>query len=165
MSTPDTLTCRWCGGTDGTVVLDLGDQPAADHFPLADAPGPDPVFPLRMWWCAACGLAQLAEDPTTPEEARGAEPDALVDQARDAVARAEAAGLLPRGGSVAEFGSPHGGSWLGLLGATGLAEADSGAADVVVDCFGLMHAADQRAGLAERAAATAPGGVLLLQFH
>ena len=28
-----------------------------------------------------------------------------------------------------------------------------------------MHAADQRAGLRERAAATAPGGVLLLQFH
>ena len=28
-----------------------------------------------------------------------------------------------------------------------------------------MHAADQRAGLLERAAATAPGGVLLLQFH
>ena len=166
---PDTLTCRWCGGTDGTVVLDLGDQPAADHFPLADAPGPDPVFPLRMWLCAACGLAQLAEDPTTPEEARGAEPDALVDQARDAVARVEAAGLLPRGGTVAEFGSPHGGSWLGLLGATGLADAGTdgaaGPADVVVDCFGLMHAADQRAGLAERAAATAPDGVLLLQFH
>ena len=28
-----------------------------------------------------------------------------------------------------------------------------------------MHAADQAAGLAERAAATAPGGTLLLQFH
>lgn len=158
--------CRWCGAGDGTVVLDLGEQPASDHFPAADDPGPDPVHPLRMWLCGSCGLAQLAEDPTTPEEPRGAEPDALVAQARDAVARVEAAGLLPRGGgSVTEFGSPHGGSWLDLLGATGLAEADAGPADVVVDCFGLMHAPDQRAGLAERAAATAPDGVLLLQFH
>jgi hypothetical protein len=96
-----------------------------------------------------------------------------VAQARDAVARVEAAGLLAAatgggGGSVTEFGSPHGGSWLDLLGATGLGESPEGPAapaDVVVDCFGLMHAADQRAGLAERAAATAPGGVLLLQFH
>ena len=165
--TPDAPTCRWCGGTDGTVVLDLGEQPPSDHFPPADDPGPDPVHPLRMWLCGACGLAQLAEDPTTPEEPRGAEPDALVAQARDAVARVEAAGLLPRGGTVSEFGSPHGGSWLGLLGATGLTEASAadGPADVVVDCFGLMHAADQRRGLEERTAATAPGGVLLLQFH
>lgn len=165
---PSALTCRWCSGSDGTVVLDLGDQPASDHFPALDDPGPDAVHPLQMWLCATCGLAQLAEDPTTPEEPRGAEPDALVAQARDAVARVQSAGLLPAGGgTVTEFGSPHGGSWLDLLAATGLKEASAqdGPADVVIDCFGLMHAADQRAGLLERAAATAPGGVLLLQFH
>jgi hypothetical protein len=161
------VACRWCGSTDGRVVLDLGDQPAADHFPAADDPGPDPVHPLRMWLCGACGLAQLAEDPFTPEEPRGAEPEAMVVQARDAVARVQAAGILPAGGgTVTEFGSPHGGSWLDLLGAVGLTEAEPGRpADVVIDCFGLMHAADQAAGLAERAAATAPGGTLLLQFH
>ena len=38
-------------------------------------------------------------------------------------------------------------------------------ADVVLDCFGLMHAADQAAALAERAARVAAGGVLLLQYH
>ncbi|PVZ07986.1 class I SAM-dependent methyltransferase [Actinomycetospora cinnamomea] len=163
---PQPVTCRWCGAPDGEVVLDLGDQPAADHFPAVDDPGPDPVHPLRMWLCAACGLAQLAEDPTTPEEPRGAEPEALVAQARDAVARAHSAGLLPAGGTVTEFGSPHGGTWLELLAAVGLTGAAPGEpADVVVDCFGLMHAADQAAGLAERAAATAPGGTLLLQFH
>ena len=27
------VRCRWCGGEQGDVVLDLGDQPAADHFP------------------------------------------------------------------------------------------------------------------------------------
>jgi hypothetical protein len=120
-----------------------------------------------MWLCAGCGLAQLAEDPTTPEEPRGAEPEAMLLQARDAVARVQSAGLLPAGGgSVTEFGSPHGGSWLELLAAAGLAEAAPGTpADVVVDCFGLMHSPDQAAGLAERAAAVAPDGVLLLQFH
>jgi hypothetical protein len=174
---PATVACRWCASTTGTVVLDLGEQPAADHFPDADDPGPDPVHPLRMWLCARCGLANLAEDPTTPEEPRGAEPQAMVDQARDAVARVQAAGLLtgPDGAprrTVTEFGSPHGGSWLDLLDAVGLTPApgeeqhgEREPADLVVDCFGLMHAADQAAGLAERAAATAPGGTLLLQFH
>ena len=67
---------------------------------------------------------------------------------------------------VAEYGSPHGGSWLGLLAARGLAPAGHGGqADVIIDCFGMMHAADQRAALAERAARLAPGGVLLLQYH
>ena len=36
---------------------------------------------------------------------------------------------------------------------------------MILDCFGLMHAADQRRALAERAARVAPGGVLLLQYH
>ncbi len=160
------VSCRWCGATDGTVVLDLGDQPAADHFPAADASGPDPVYPLRMWLCASCALAQLAEDPTTPEEPQGVEPAAMVEQARDAVARVQDAGLLPERGTVTEFGSPHGGSWLEMLDAIGLSEArDRAGADVVIDCFGLMHNADQAAGLRERAAAVAPDGVLLMQFH
>ncbi len=38
-------------------------------------------------------------------------------------------------------------------------------ADVILDCFGMMHAADQGTALAERAARLAPGGVLLLQYH
>jgi hypothetical protein len=36
---------------------------------------------------------------------------------------------------------------------------------VVVDCFGMMHAEDQSAAVAERAARVAPGGILLLQYH
>ena len=36
---------------------------------------------------------------------------------------------------------------------------------MIVDCFGLMHAADQRTALAERASRIAAGGVLLLQYH
>ena len=56
-------------------------------------PGPDPVYPLQMWLCSSCGLAQLLADPTVPEEPRGAEPAALVAQAADAVARVAAAGI------------------------------------------------------------------------
>jgi C-methyltransferase C-terminal domain len=147
-------------------VLDLGRQPASDYFPLRGDPGPDPEYPLQMWLCARCGLAQLLEDPTVPEEPRGTEPAALVAQAADAVARVADAGLLPEGARVAEYGSPHGGSWLGPLADRGLRPAgEEDRAAVVLDCFGLMHAADQRAAVAERDARLAPGGVLLLQFH
>ncbi len=162
----DVHACRACRGTAGHLVLDLGLQPACDYFPRFDDPGPDPVYPLQMWLCSSCGLAQLLADPTIPEEPRGTEPAALVAQAADAVARVAEAGLLPDGGVVLEYGSPHGGSWLDLLAARGLVpSAGGGQADVIVDCFGMMHAADQRAALAERAERLAPGGVLLLQYH
>lgn len=161
-----TVSCRFCRSTRGEIVLDLGEQPAGDHFPAADDPGPDPVYPLRMWLCAECGLAQLAEDPTAAEEPLGQEPAALVEQAAAAVEQVAAAGFLPPVGTVAEYGSPHGGSWLGLLTRRGLVPAaPRERADVVVDCFGLMHEPDQAAGLARRVERMRPGGVLILQFH
>ncbi|SDL79344.1 Putative zinc binding domain-containing protein [Nonomuraea maritima] len=167
------IQCRFCRSSSGRVVLDLGPQPACDLFPPAAHPGPDPVHPLRMWACAACGLAQLAEDPAGAEEPRGAEPAALVQQARDAVARVRLAGWLDGARTVAEFGSPHGGSWLDLVELTPVNHRTDGPgdgpgdgrADVVIDCFGLMHEPDQAAGLAARAERLAAGGVLLLQFH
>jgi len=75
--------------------------------------------------------------------------------------------LLRPGARVVEYGSPHGGSWSGLLAERGasIAAADDELADVVLDCFGMMHSADQAAAVAERAARVAPGGVLLLQYH
>ena len=157
--------CRACGEQAGHLVLDLGDQPASDHFPPWDDPGPDPVYPLQMWLCSRCGLAQLLADPTVPEEPRGTEPAALVAQAADAVRRVTTAGLLPAGARVAEYGSPHGGSWLGMLERQGLKPVDDAEADVILDCFGMMHAPNQAAALAERAGRLAPGGVLLLQYH
>ena len=91
---------RACHGYTGHVVLDLGQQPACDYFPLCDDPGPDPVYPLQMWLCGSCGLAQLMTDPTVPEEPKGTEPAALIAQADDAVTRVAAAGLLcPRSDS------------------------------------------------------------------
>jgi hypothetical protein len=158
------LTCRACRSAQGEIVLDLGAMPAADAFPLIEDAAPDPVFPLRMWQCARCGLAQLAEDPTTADEPRGVEPAALAAQARDAVHRVS--GLLRPGMTVAEYGSPHGGSWLPILAEAGLTPVGPGArAEVIVDCFGMMHEADQAAAVAERAARLAEGGVLLLQYH
>jgi hypothetical protein len=162
----DKHACRACRGSAGHLVLDLGEQPASDHFPRRDDPGPDPVYPLQMWLCSSCGLAQLLADPTVPEEPRGTEPAALIAQAADAVQRVATAGWLPERGVVAEYGSPHGGSWLSLLAARGLTPvSDGGQADVIIDCFGMMHASDQRAALADRAARIAPGGALLLQYH
>src|SRR5262245_5638935 len=160
-----TPACRACRGLNGQIVLDLGGQPACDYFPAAAEPGPDPVHPLQMWLCERCGLAQLADDPTTPEEPRGKEPAALTAQAAEAVGAVAEAGLVRAGGRVREYGSPHGGSWLGLLHDRGLVEAGDEPADVIVDCFGLMHAADQAAALAARAAGLAQGGTLLLQYH
>src|ERR1700761_8412456 len=160
----DRFPCRACGSPAGNLVLDLGEQPACDYFPPAQDPGPDPVYPLQMWLCSSCGLAQLLADPTIPEEPRGTEPAALVAQAADAVARVAEAGLLPDGGMVLEYDSAHGGSWLDLLAARGLVpSARGGQADVIVDCFGMMHAADQRAALAERAERLPPGGGALRQ--
>ncbi|MFI6571974.1 class I SAM-dependent methyltransferase [Nocardia fluminea] len=161
-----TRRCRGCAHTALTTLLDLGPVPAADHFPPRDAPvaATESGHPLRMDRCAACGLAQLADDNTVTAEPRGVEPLALRDQAAEAVRRVHGAGLL-RGSTVTEFGSPHGGTWLPLLTEHGFTENTGGPADVVLDCFGIMHEPDQRAAFAARAAATAPDGVLLVQYH
>jgi glutamate-1-semialdehyde 2,1-aminomutase len=165
-------TCRACGHLGLKRVLDLGAVPAADHFPPAGEPvaADECAHPLAMDLCPACGLAQLAEDDTVTDEPRGVEPQALRDQAADAVGLVEAAGLLP-GGTVREFGSPHGGTWVPLLTERGYTDRSGGAlsilepADIVLDCFGIMHEPDQQAAFRQRAQATAPDGVLLLQYH
>ncbi|TGD86835.1 transferase [Mycolicibacterium sp. CH28] len=156
--------CRGCRSGEMAPVLDLGRVPAQDFFP----PVTDPVVTgeskhqLSMVQCTACGLAQLADDDTVPDEPRGIEPLALKLQAADAVDRVAAAGWL-RGNTVREFGSPHGGTWVPLLTARGFGSA--AVADVVLDSLGLMHEPDQVAAVAQRAAATAEDGVLLLQYH
>src|SRR5260370_39751945 len=112
----DEHECRACRRQGGHVVLDLGKQPACDYFPKRDDPGPDPVYPLQMWLCSSCGLAQLLADPTVPEGPSGTEPAALVAQAADAVDKVARAGVLPDRGGSAGDGSPHGGPRPGLLG-------------------------------------------------
>ncbi|OBF27890.1 transferase [Mycobacterium sp. ACS4331] len=162
-------SCRACQDPRLARVLDLGRVPAADHFPCADAPvGADEArHALAMDLCLRCGLAQLADDDTVPDEPRGVEPQALRDQAEAAVGLAQESGWL-RGRTVIEFGSPHGGTWLPLLaqrGFTALSGPSRGAADVVLDSFGIMHEPDQQAAFLERAASMAADGVLLLQYQ
>ncbi|SKC37542.1 class I SAM-dependent methyltransferase [Krasilnikoviella flava] len=165
--------CRWCRSDRGTVVLDLGAQPASDLFPEPEAPAPDPVHPLRMVMCDRCRLAQLEEDPTGPEVPRGVEPAALVAQARAGVADLVAGGLLGPGTWAAEMRSPHGGSWLERVQEIvpdavlldGHGTVPGLAADLVVDSLGLMHEADQRAAWDLRLDSLAPDGVLALHVH
>ncbi|MGZ8177323.1 transferase [Williamsia sp. SKLECPSW1] len=151
------------------TVLDVGAVAAADHFPPADSPvAPDETgHPLSMALCRTCALAQLVDDDTVTDEPRGVEPQALRDQAAAALADVAAADLLV-GATATEFGSPHGGTWLPLLAERGFTTRDAGAggpADVVLDCFGMMHEPDQAAAVARRARATSRDGVLLFQFH
>jgi hypothetical protein len=119
-----------------------------------------------MWLCSSCGLAQLVGIETTPEKPSGYEPAALIAQAADAIERVAGSGFLPVGARVCECRSPHGGSWMELLEVRGLVPSRGcGPVDVVIDCFGLMHEADQSAALAERLAPLDTGGVFLIQYH
>ncbi|MFA4081939.1 class I SAM-dependent methyltransferase [Mycobacteroides salmoniphilum] len=163
--TPTVISCRYCRSQRLHRVLDLGAVPAADHFPGASsAPAKDALHPLAMVLCTDCALAQLEIDDTDTEEPRAVEPQALRDQAADAVARVEAAGLLT-GRTVYEFTSPHGGSWLNLLFPKGFEIASAEPADLVLDSFGMMHDRDQADAIGMRARRTSADGVLLLQFH
>jgi hypothetical protein len=156
--------CRACGSGHGEVVLDLGRQPSWDRMPPAAEPLPDPLYPLRMWWCGECWLAQLMEDADGVEEIPGIEPQAVLDQADRSIARMGELGLVVPGRSVIEFGSPHGESWLPRLAAHGVVPPGDGPADLVLDVYGLLHEPDQAAALHRRTESLAPGGTLVLQF-
>jgi hypothetical protein len=158
------MTCALCGasGRAEDLALDLGLQPSMRHYPLPTDPLPDPTHPLAMWVCSSCGLAQLQTDDTDEPEVPVVEPAAAVLQERQAVA--DLADLLVGRTTVHAFDSPHGGSGVAPYVEHGLRTVD-GPADVVIDTFGIMHEADQAAAFAQRAAATSPGGLLVLTIQ
>ena len=158
-------SCRWCGSHSGVQVLDAGLQPPSDLHPKPSDPGPDPEFPLVMVMCLDCRLVQLESDATTAEEPRGLEPRALVEQAEAAVDQAEAKGYVRPGIRVLEYPSPHGGSWVEQLERRSLIEVSQGPAELLVDIFGMMHEADQRAALIRRFSQMSADAILLMQFH
>ena len=158
-------SCRWCAGGNGVRVLDAGPQPPSDLHPQPSDPEPDPEYPLVMVMCLDCRLVQLESDPTSPEEPRGLEPSALVEQAEAAVHDAEVHGYVQPGMRVLEYPSPHGGSWVEQLARRSLTEVAQGPADLLVDIFGMMHAADQQAALAGRVSQMSADAILLMQFH
>jgi hypothetical protein len=147
--------------------VDLGPQPASDDFPPEQAPGPDAIWPLELYWCPACTLVQLG-----PTHGLMAEPVRAVEsETSRRHARSVVASLLedhPRlaGESVREFASHHGGSWLEALGDHGCQPVDGEApAALVVDAHALAHEEDVRGALAERAKVLAPDGLLVLEHH
>jgi C-methyltransferase C-terminal domain/Putative zinc binding domain len=161
------LTCRGCGDPSPRRVVDLGSQPASDDFPPLGAPTPDARWPLELWWCPRCALVQLG-----PVEALLEEPvRAMESQSSRRHARRVAAALLAErphlaGGSVREFSSHHGGSWIPALAEFGCREVAAGEpARLVVDAHALAHEQDVHGALAERAAAVAPDGVLAVEHH
>lgn len=167
MTTADPGGCRACRHASVTPVLDLGHLPSTTSFPPTTTPPAQDASDetLVMGLCRRCGLAQLAGDDVAVTESVGLEPQVLRDQAALAVDMMAKAGYLDAD-TVAEFGSPHGGTWIPLLNQRGLREVSIGhPADVVVDSFGLMHEPDQAAAIQRRLASLTEDGVLLLQYH
>src|SRR4051794_5371049 len=165
ISADQAWSCRWCSSQYGVRVLDAGLQSPSDLHPHPSDPEPDPEYPLVMVMCLDCRLVQLESDPTTPEEPRRQEPSALVEQADAAIKDAEAHGYLQPGMRALEYPSPHGGSWVEQLGRRSLVEVSEGPADLLVDIFGMMHDADQRAAMISRVSQMSPDAILLMQFH
>lgn len=52
--------CRDCGSKHLVQFLDLGSQPPANRFlAKTDLGQPEPAYPLEVYWCNDCNLAQL----------------------------------------------------------------------------------------------------------
>ena len=117
------------------------------------------------WTCArACGLAQLADDDTVTDEPRGVEPQALRDQAEDAIERVAAAGWL-RGddgasNSAARTVAP-GSRCSPSAGSPRRRRTQTWCWTASASCTNPTSAAPSRGA----PSATDPDGVLLLQYH
>lgn len=60
-------TCRVCAGTDIVKVLDLGSTPPSNaYLRKEDLEKPESSFPLALYFCRSCSLAQLL-DVVNPE--------------------------------------------------------------------------------------------------
>lgn len=164
---PDGLRCRGCGARTPRRVVDLGPQPASDDFPAVEAPGPDAVWPLELWWCPACALVQLGPvAPLAEEPVRAVESRTSLRHARTVAAATLADHPWLAGCSVREFASHHGGSWLPALAEFGCTPVPPGRpATLVVDAHALAHSEDVRGALGRRAEALAPDGLLVLEHH
>lgn len=64
-------TCRICGSRDLDLLLKLPPTPPGDHYVTADRlTDSQLVYPMDLWMCGACGLAQLL-DVVDPEKLYG----------------------------------------------------------------------------------------------
>jgi hypothetical protein len=161
------MPCRGCGSTRTSAVVDFGVVPASDWFPLVEDAAEDPRWPLRLFLCQDCLLAQLGPDVhPTPEPPLAIESQTsrrhAVESAIDVV-RTEG---ISAGSTIIELDSHHGGSWLDGFVAEGLVSRNPDeTADLVVDVHALAHEAELFSPLAAHAARLAEGGRLVLEFH
>lgn len=156
--------CRSCGSSELVAIVDLGQQPACDHFPPVEDSAPDPRWPLGLVMCSHCALLQLDHDSPAPEEPLAVESVTLQRHAVAVVDRVADRLGLPQGATYREFASHHGGSWAAALDGRGLRAVGSGA-QLVVDNHSIIHAEDLDAQLTERVAALGSDGLLVIEFH
>jgi len=55
------MICRSCHAELGEPILDLGESPISNDFRRIDDPEPDALYPLRLFVCPACFLAQVED--------------------------------------------------------------------------------------------------------
>jgi hypothetical protein len=162
------VRCRGCASVEAERVLDFGNVPASDYFPLLDDPGEDPRWPLQLYMCRRCALVQLGpgahaepNPPTTAVESA----TALAHAAASAAQIIALEGARP-GDRVIEIDSHHGGSWLNGFRTAGMVVcAPDQVADLIADVHGIAHEPDLHGSLAAHARRIAPGGRLVLEFH
>ena len=118
-----------------------------------------------MELCAACGLAQLADDDTVADEPRGVEPQALRDQAarRGRARRPRRAGCraTPCASSAARTAAPGCRCSPSAVPTVAAGPAPMWCSTASASC--TSPTSERR--FAQRAAGHRAGGVLLLQFH
>ena len=116
-------TCRLCGERDLTKVMKLGPTPLADEFLPADRLSElRPLYPLNVWLCRNCGLAQLL-DIVNPDRmfedylCRTGTSPALAGHFAEYAAEAAGQGM-PAGALAVDIGS-NDGTFLKALGKRG----------------------------------------------
>lgn len=167
---PAVSACRACGSSDLTTVLDFGPQPAADHFPAQEDPGPDPLWPLAVLLCGGCGLAQLGHESPAEELPRAVESATAIAHAAAMAADAVRRLAVTPGQTVLEYHSNHGGAWQSHLVDLGMRpipveSAADNSADLVIDNHGIVHNEDFAQTLGARLRKVAPDGHYLIEFH
>jgi SAM-dependent methyltransferase len=108
------MNCRSCQAGLGEAVLDLGLMPISNALPRIEDPAPDARYPLRLYVCSNCFLAQVEE--VVPREALFHGDYAYLSSASSSwrvhveayAARMIAAGWVGSGGVMVEVGSNDG---------------------------------------------------------
>jgi SAM-dependent methyltransferase len=109
------LTCRSCGSSRLSQILDLGTTPLADALLTEQQTAtPSPTFPLELYFCADCSLVQIGE--TVPPDVvfdkdypyYSSFIDAVVDNARENAMDVMSQRQLGSGSLVVELASNDG---------------------------------------------------------